>query len=144
MEQIRKARITDELPVYKLIAELEGEGIDWTRFAEIYQKHLRHPKVQYWVYEMDGMISGFVSIHMQELLHHAARIAEIQELIVEKDMRGRGIGKKLFQKAGEIGRENGCMQLEVCCNQKRLASHAFYEAQGMTNHHYKFCMPLVP
>jgi len=56
--------------------------------------------------------------------------------------RKQGIGKLLFQKAKEVGTENGCKQLEVCCNQKRLLSHKFYQSQGMTNNHYKFCLLL--
>jgi ribosomal protein S18 acetylase RimI-like enzyme len=52
------------------------------------------------------------------VIHHTANIAEIQELIVDETIRHQGIGKRLFQKAKEVGTDNGYMQLEVCCNQK--------------------------
>lgn len=47
-----------------------------------------------------------------------------------------------FIKAKAVGSENGCKQLEVSCNQTRISSHTYYQLQGMTNNHYKFCMPI--
>lgn len=81
-------------------------------------------------------------VHVQKLLHHISKVAEIQELIVDPSFRGQGIGRYLFQKAQVVALENACTQLEVCCNQIRINSHKFYESQGMVNSHYKFCMDL--
>ncbi len=142
MEGLREATVIDKEQIYGLIVALEGTDIDAKGFSDIYNANLSNPLVYYYVYERDNMILGFVSIHVQKLLHHIANIAEIQELIVAETARQHGIGKLLFQKAKEVGAENGCMQLEVCCNQKRLLSHKFYLSQGMTNNHYKFCLPL--
>ena len=142
MEGLREATVIDKEQIYGLIVALEGTDIDAKGFSDIYNANLSNPLVYYYVYERDNMILGFVSIHVQKLLHHIANIAEIQELIVAETTRQHGIGKLLFQKAKEVGAENGCMQLEVCCNQKRLLSHKFYLSQGMTNNHYKFCLPL--
>lgn len=69
------------------------------------------------MYTRDEDIVGFVSLHIQELLHHAERIGEIQELIVSEKERGIGIGKKLFEKTKEVCQQEGAVQLEVCCNQ---------------------------
>jgi PhnO protein len=142
MEGLREATVIDKEQIYGLIVALEGTDIDAKGFSDIYNSNLSNPLVYYYVYERDNIILGFVSIHVQKLLHHIANIAEIQELIVAETTRQHGIGKLLFQKAKEVGAENGCMQLEVCCNQKRLLSHKFYLSQGMTNNHYKFCLPL--
>ena len=142
MIHIRKAYITDEAQIYQLITVLEESNIDEVKFSKVFQDNLSNPNVEYYVYEKEDRILGFVSIHIQQLLHHVAKIAEIQELIVAEEARNSGIGSQLFHKAKEISKEENCLQLEVCCNQKRKGSHKFYEVQGMTNHHYKFCLEL--
>lgn len=136
---IRKATLVDKEGIYRLMIELEEEELDKKAFSEIYKSNIANPQVVYLVYEEEERLLGFISIHIQKLLHHVATIAEVQELIVNESLRGKGIGRRLFDEAKNVAKANGCLQLEVCCNQKRKASHLFYEAQGMKNSHYKFC-----
>jgi PhnO protein len=140
MECLREATSNDKDQIYGLIVALEETNIDTKRFSDIFDSNLSNPFVFYYVYEKEDVILGFISIHVQKLLHHTANIAEIQELIVDETIRYQGIGKRLFQKAKEVGLDNDCKQLEVCCNKKRISSHKFYQSQGMTNNHYKFCL----
>lgn len=142
MECLREATLNDKEQIYGLIKALEEKAIDTHDFSEVYDANLSNPYIFYYVYEKENVILGFISIHVQKLLHHTSDIAEIQELIVDEMARKQGVGKCLFQKAKEVGAENGCKQLEVCCNQKRIFSHKFYLSQGMTNSHYKFWLPL--
>lgn len=142
MECIREATMNDKEEIYRLMVILENQEMAREDYSNIYDTNLLNPYVFYFAYEKDNSVVGFISIHVQKLLHHTANIAEIQELIVATSFRGQGIGKQLFQKAQLIALENACTQLEVCCNQTRINSHKFYESQGMTNSHYKFCMPL--
>lgn len=142
MGAIRVAKGEDLETIYTLISLLEDTTLDHSIFEDMYRRNLSNPSIHYFVYEQNRQVVGFISVYIQELLHHAAKIGEIQEFIVHTDQRGQGIGTKLFEKAKEACIENGIVQLEVCCNQKRHASHAFYTLQGMTNHHYKFCLTL--
>jgi len=142
VERVRKCTEKDVEQVYELISELEETMIDKSCFVEIYNDNLSNSFIHYYVYEMDNKVVGFISLHIQKLLHHTASIGEIQELIVQKAARSKGIGRVLFEKAKEVCCKNNCLQMEVCCNQKRLASHKFYESQGMTNNHFKFCLTL--
>jgi PhnO protein len=142
MECLREATLNDKEQIYGLIVALEEVDIDIKCFSDVFDSNILNPFVFYFVYEIDHVILGFISIHVQKLLHHTGNIAEIQELILREAARKHGVGKCLFQKAKEVGIENDCSQLEVCCNQKRLSSHKFYQSQGMTNNHYKFCLPL--
>ena len=137
---IREATVNDKEIIYRLLVELEEKEFDRETYADIYKINLLNPNIFYLVYEEDSSVVGFISIYVQKLLHHNSSIAEIQEFIVDKNVRGQGIGKQLFKKAKIISRENKCTQLEACCNQKRKDSHKFYESQSMTNNHYKFCL----
>ena len=142
MECIREVTPNDKDSIYKLLEALEETNIDIKQFSDCFDSNILNPLVFYYVYEKENVILGFISIHVQKLLHHTANIAEIQELIIDENIRYQGVGKRLFQKAKEVGAYNGCQQLEVCCNKKRIPSHKFYQSQGMSSSHYKFCLPL--
>ena len=88
-------------------------------------------------------IRGMLNLRFEYQLHHAARIAEIMELVVAAQCRNKGAGKLMLNEACRIAKENGCIQIEVACNQLRKDTHRFYEREGMKNYHYKFSKPLV-
>ncbi len=143
MTDIREARSEDLEQVYRLIAELELVEPDREAFAAVFNRNLGRRDICYGVAVKDCRAVGFVSLHIQELLHHNGSIGEIQELIVTGECRGTGTGRRLMDWAcGRAGRQ-GCLQLEVCCNRARPESHAFYERMGMDRSHYKFCKKLV-
>lgn len=142
MCEIRIAKIDDRESIFNLITELEESQINRSEFNSIFWDNIYCPNVYYYVAVDKEAIIGFISVHIQKLLHHTSSIAEIQELIVTKRFQGLGIGKLLFEKAKETAIYRKCLQLEVCCNQKRVASHTFYKCQGMTNNHFKFCLSL--
>ena len=142
MCEIRAAKADDMESIYNLITELEESQLNQSDFHTVFLDNIHCPDVYYYVAVEGERVIGFISLHIQKLLHHASNVAEIQELIVTHQFQGKGIGKQLFEKAKEIAVTRQCSQLEVCCNQNRVASHAFYQGQGMTNHHYKFCLSL--
>ena len=142
MERLRKATEQDVEHIYNLISQLEERNIDNNNFSDIYNSNLLNPCVYYYVFEINNHIVGFISLHIQKLLHHTSNIAEIQEFIVSEPFRKNGIGQKMFKKAVDLSIENNCAQMEVCCNLKRLLSHKFYQSEGMTNNHFKFCLEL--
>ena len=142
MIQIREAKAEDQNEVARLIEQLEEAPVHREALNAVYQENLNNPQIAYQIALSEGKICGFVSVHIQKLLHHPAPIAEIQELVVDEKCRGQGVGKLLFGKAKEIAAKAGCPQLECACNQRRTASHVFYKKQGMTCRHFKFTLPL--
>jgi Acetyltransferases len=128
--------------VYSLICELENELVNKETLLQVFIKNIANSDIFYYLAIDDGEIVGFASVHLQYLLHHMGKIAELQELVVSKDKQGHGIGSFLFEKVIEMAMENECLLLEVCCNQVRGLSHKFYIKQGMKNSHYKFTLPL--
>lgn len=103
-------------------------------------ENLRDPHIHYLTAE-EGRVVGFLSLHML-LLHHTGPIAEIQELAVLPEMRGRGVGSALLCCAKEIARRKSCSQLEVCCSKTRKRAHRFYRREGLRKTHFKCCTPL--
>ena len=139
----RSAFENDLKKIFVLMCKLEESILNFKDFNTIYLQNLEDKNVHYIVAEDDKKeIVGFISLHVQKLLHHVGKIGEIQELIVVDKERGRGIGKELIKEAKKLAIEKGCIQLEVCCNRKRKESHSFYMSQKLNKTHYKFTYSL--
>ena len=141
--EIIKARKEHSEDVYKLICELEGCESDRQAFQNVYSRNLENNSIYYFLAAEDAQIIGFASLHIQHLLHHSARIGELQEIIVRRENRGTGAGKKLFDCIKKTAAVRGCLQLEISCRQTRTESHEFYLRQGAANTHFKFTMALT-
>lgn len=140
---IRPAVPGDVGRLYPLINELEEKTLDEEAFREVFAANLADSRIHYLVAEdRGGRIVGFVSVHIQNLLHHTGGIAEVQELVVTGEKRRTGLGALLLARAKRIAEANGCIQMEVSCNRRRENSHEFYESQGLTRSHFKFCCNL--
>lgn len=137
---LRNATLNDLQGVYNLICELEEKEMPYEEFRNIYSQNVKCKNVHYLVVEDEQQVIGFGSIHIQSLLHHSERVAEIQELIVRDCYRGRSIGSKLVDRMIEISEDEKCEIIEVCCNRKRVDSHEFYESCGFNKSHYKFTL----
>ena len=86
---IRKAEADDLDQVYGLICELAGSVLDKKTFQETYSQNLASVGISYWVIANENKVVGFVSLHVQELLHHSKKVAEVQELCVDENYRGK-------------------------------------------------------
>lgn len=142
--QIIPATAQEMEAVYSLICQLEEQALPPADFERIYLENLKNPQVFYLLCKNQGEVLGFCSLHIQALLHHAGKIAEVQELILCPRARGTGAGRALLEAAKQIAQQEGCLQIEVCCNLRRRDAHQFYEHIGLEKSHYKFTAPLIP
>lgn len=136
--EIRKAQITDFEAVYGFINGLEKEVMDREVQLWIYTENLQNPNIVYLLALDSGKPVGFLSLHVQNLLHHAGPIGEIQEMFVSEEARSSGIGKQLISEIKRIASEMKIPQLEVTSSFRREAAHRFYEREGFIHTHKKF------
>jgi PhnO protein len=139
---IRKATITDLNDVYRLICELEETVLDKQNFEKVYIKNITDENIYYLVTLIENKIIAFVSIHIQYLLHHAGKVAEVQDLFVVQEHRNLNIGKILVQESEKWAKEQGANDIEVSSNQRRLQAHKFYERENYIKSHFKFTKQL--
>jgi (aminoalkyl)phosphonate N-acetyltransferase len=135
---IRRATDQDWPAIHRLTEELEGQPYDAGVFAKVYSRNLTSDLIYYWLADIDGQVVGFISMHVQYLLHHLGPVAEIQELVVTSHLQGGGIGQRLLATARKEARSLDCANLEVTCNQDRHAAHHFYKKNGLLATHFKF------
>lgn len=81
-----------------------------------------------------GQIAGWIAACLFRSIEAATSI-EITGLIVDQQVRCRGIGKVLLEAAEDWARRQGCNTVTVHCNVTRERAHAFYTNNGY--HHIK-------
>lgn len=134
---IRSAHEGDFAFLYKIICDLEEVTLSSGAFRSILIDNLAQDMIRYFVAEWGGEPVGMISCHVQNLLHHAAKIGEIQEMYVIPEFRSRGVGSCLVQAAVRFARESGAEQLEVTTNLQRILARRFYEREGFQPTHSK-------
>lgn len=135
---IRPAEGRDADIVYRFLCELENQRLDLTTFRAIFRLNLTNHAIHYLVAERADDIIGFISCHVQYLLHHVGKVGEIQELFVREDCRNQHIGQRLMDAVDHIARRQGFVNVEVATNRIRTQTHRFYEQIGFRATHYKF------
>ena len=148
----RNAVESDLDAVYRLMCALEERALPYDDFARISRAQGASPALQGIVATSgpddtaenlgDERVAAFINLRYEDQLHHAARIAEVLELVVDPAERSHGLGGALFDHACEEARAHGCQQIELTTNQLRHDAHRFYARKGMLNSHYKFTLPL--
>lgn len=136
---IRKAVEMDMLTVYEQICILEGMRLNRNDFIKIYFTNIQNQNILYYLAETkEGKCVGFISCHIEFLLHHCGKVAEIQELVVDEAYRSLGIGALLLQQIENEIISRHCVLLEVTTRKTRLRAHQFYEKNGFSPSHFKF------
>lgn len=140
MATLRRAGEGDLQRVYELICELESSGderMELSAFTPVFLRNINDSNVTYLLAEENSAAIGFGSMHVQWLLHHGGPVAEVQELVVTAGYQSRGIGVQLLEALEAEAARRGCLQVELCCNQKRVASNEFYGRRGYLKSHFK-------
>lgn len=138
---IRKAIPTDLGAIYQFICTLENEVLDKDRFAQVFESNLLHKDILYLVAEWDQQPAGFISFHVQQLLHHCDYVGEIQEFFIAPEYRNKGIGRQLMEEVKAYAAANNIRYVEVTTNTRRTENVQVYEALGFQLTHHKFTLP---
>lgn len=136
--QIRKVTPGDIDDIYNAICELEKIEYPRKKFEKAFFPNLMDENIYYLVAEKEGVFAGFISLHVQTLIHHGGKVGEVQELFVVKIYRGQGIGADLLHEIEKVARENECELIEVTSNSARSRAAEFYIKEGFTKSHVKF------
>ncbi|MBE8727311.1 GNAT family N-acetyltransferase [Flavobacterium hungaricum] len=139
---IRKIEKLDLDFVYKSICELENEVFDLETFEAIFNENISNPNNLYLIAENEGQSLGFITFHIQNLLHHCGVVGEIQEFFIDKNHRGKGVGRLLINEIKHFADQNNLKSIEVTTNKKRVENVAIYENLGFTLSHNKFTIDM--
>lgn len=91
--------------------------------------------------EVMGYCFGIFQQHLDNAVLTDIKTLYIDDLCVDETLRGQHIGRRLYEAAVQLAKENGCYNLTLnvwSCNPSAMR---FYEAMGLLPQ--KICMELI-
>ena len=143
--EIRAATEADLPSILALYVEVEDDGrvLSIEQARSIYARMRSYPDYKVYVAILGGSIVGtFALLIMDNLAHMGAPSGVVEDVVVQGDWRGKGVGKQMMRFAMDRCRERGCYKLALSSNLKREAAHRFYDSLGFRRHGYSFVMEL--
>jgi ribosomal protein S18 acetylase RimI-like enzyme len=142
MITIKKATIDDLeniLALNKKLFEYEA-GLteefnqEWTYSQagkEFFKTRLENENAFALIAQEDGKIAGYILVRIQETAFRKRNlIADIEHLFIQEEMRKRGVGTMLVEKAKKILREKGVPRLKVQALFANKNAVDFYKEMG--------------
>ncbi|HAT85894.1 MAG TPA: GNAT family N-acetyltransferase [Rhizobiales bacterium] len=147
--RIRLARREDVPAIVALLADdMLGKGREDASDLERYYAAFDAMDVEatnnLYVVETDALpVAGtFQLIYMQGLSLGACKRAEIEAVRVHADLRGQGMGTRMFDWAIEKARADGCRLFQLTTNKTRDDGQRFYDQLGFEASHVGYKMKL--
>ncbi len=138
----REAAKIDLPDILRLHAQPDMDNGDVLSLAEakqVFDRMARYPDYRLYVAIRDGGIVGtFALLIMDNLGHRGAPSGVIENVAVDPQCQGEGIGKAMMQHALRLCGEKGCYKVALSSNLKRARAHAFYESLDFARHGYSF------
>lgn len=95
---IRRSKAEDFEQVPKLLGQLWPEkAFDERMLKEVFVRGLNSEYQYYVCAVLNERIVGFGSLTIRNSLWQSGRLGHIDELVVDRDYRGQGIGRKLLE-----------------------------------------------
>jgi N-acetylglutamate synthase-like GNAT family acetyltransferase len=132
---IRKAAAGDIPEVCRLVGQLSPMGFkhNYTDAVEKFRSHIQpSPDYYLWVAEPDGKVVGTAMMHLQhKLSYHCGTAAHLEDVVIDRDYRGQGVGEQLVRQAIETAKAQQCYKLMLTCYAKTAV---YYEQFGFKQH----------
>ena len=134
---IRKATAKDIPHLFSLLKELYPDyAYDEAAYKKVFTTQKEEGNVHL-VLEKEGIV-GFASISFRINTQVCGKTAELEELIVTKKERGKGVGTALLAAAEEEAKKKGAKELGFTSTFKRKKAHEFYKKKGYKTTAYFF------
>lgn len=138
------ATIDDFQSIKNLYTQLweNWEMFDEVKLKEIFENDLITKRKEYLLAKIEDEVVGVCSVKINHDWHYI-KTATIEEVIVHKGHRGKGIGKQLLEKACAYAKLSNCYRIELHSNIRRTDAHEFYEKFGFDKSSYYFKKKLL-
>jgi GNAT superfamily N-acetyltransferase len=130
---IREARPEDLDQVLHLYRQLHRDAprLDDGSDAAIFHTILHVPWLHLFVLELDGKVVATTYLNViPNITRSASPYAVIQNVVVDEQRRGSGLGKAIIEHTLRAAWDAGCYKAELTTGSRNPATHGFYRACG--------------
>ena len=143
--RIRQARLEDENQVIDLLGQFPASDMahmDWSAGGKTFRRIIENPELgSILIAEQDGEALGLLTLSYPTAIRCGGIYTCIEEFIVGKKGRGKGIGGALLRAALEEAASKGCFELQV--NNPSESGYPVYLKYGLADlgKHLKIVFP---
>lgn len=135
---LSKGTLDDFNTIIDLYRQLWEEwDYDEEKVFKIFKEDLDTGRKDYLIASVDKNVVGVCSIYYKDDLHRYDS-AILDELVVDREYRNRGVGGRLLQEALNIVKGKKCNFITLDSSFKREDAHRFYEKRGFERRGYYF------
>lgn len=132
--EIGKLKCEDIGELIKLYRELVEEDSEVDVATNIYKEIIENPHYLVAVAKEDDKILGTMqAIVCKSLSMNGKNFLVIEDVVVSKECRGMGVGRKLINYIDDFAKKNKCAYAILASSGFRKGAHKFYEATGFTD-----------
>jgi ribosomal protein S18 acetylase RimI-like enzyme len=131
---IREAQPGDAPAILGLICELAGTAGETSPITENYIKqYLSSPQSTILLAQKDEEVVGLLSYSLRPDLYHAGDACLIEELVVQSDVRGQGVGSMLMTELLSHLEQVKYAEVSVAVMPENREAIRFYRRHGLTD-----------
>ena len=128
---IRELKISDYyLNYYNLLNQLSITSKKKCSFEEyglIWKNIHENPNHYIFVIEEDNKIVGSITIIIEyKFIHNNSCIGHIEDVVVDKDFRGKGLSKKLIEHCLNLAKIKNCYKVILNCDKDKIELYQKY------------------
>lgn len=144
---IREATAEDVGELTRLYRQLDDgsaeKPVDEQAVSRIFARTRDYPGYRI-LLAIDGgrVVGSFVLVILEMLGSRCAPEAIVEDVVVDRAARGKGIGRRMMAFAMDEAARTGCYKLVLSSNLERTGAHAFYESLGFRRHGSSFRVDL--
>lgn len=128
---IRKMRIEDVPQLAMLYSQFWNENSCVEKMQKQFKKlQQKDTHILLSAVEENHLIGSIMGIVCEELYGECKPFLVIENMIVDKNIRKKGIGKALISELEKLAKERDCTQIILVTERDRLDACSFYESAG--------------
>lgn len=132
-------------PLFDAYRQFYGQPADLTRARDFLHARLSKDQSIVFLAESDGAAAGFTQLYPLFSSVRAVRTFLLNDLFVAEHARRRGVAQALLSAAGEYGKREGAIRLDLETMPDNHAAQALYRGQGWRQYDetLRFQLPLA-
>jgi ribosomal protein S18 acetylase RimI-like enzyme len=129
----------DDLPhLAELYKQFWGENSSLDKMRATFQKLSNNPNYVFLVAKSSGHVVGSImGIVCEELYGECRPFMVVEDVIVDREQRRKGIGASLMRELETIAADRACGYIIFVTEKERTDAHRFYESLGYKPDAYK-------
>jgi ribosomal protein S18 acetylase RimI-like enzyme len=117
--------------------EFDGIEFDPTRARRALEQMIREDHGRAWMVELEGQTAGYVPVGYVIVLYgfsleYGGRVLEIDELFIQTEFRGQGLGRTILEFVEAQARTFGAILLTLETESENEKAQSFYGKHGFT------------